>query len=214
MKRVSEGYEHADFQGQLIMRRYFIEIIKPWLLLGVSTIFTLHSILSCVLKCFLFFLSSFSFISTLDDGPFRIHCSAKLVSYFPLSPTMDRRWFILYFFPFLSLSLSAFVFDLYNVFYVQAWLSPQPIGDRVLHHVWHVLCGGAAGHQWPASGCESGSSGRKPHGQSAVTSIWLPEADQKKSQVDVCCKFHFCVLEFNYYSWFVNHRVVLSWFSI
>ena len=62
---------------------------------------------------------------------------------------------------FLSLSL----FLPLSVSSVQAGLSPQPIRDRVLHHVGHVLCGSATGHQRSASGRQGGSSGRKPHGQ-------------------------------------------------
>lgn len=53
----------------------------------------------------------------------------------------------------------------FRVLSVQVGLPPQPIRDRVLYHVRHVLCGGPVGHQWPASGCQSGSSGRKPHSQ-------------------------------------------------
>lgn len=47
----------------------------------------------------------------------------------------------------------------------QAGLPPQPLRDRVLYHIGHVLCGGTAGHQWSACGGQSSSSWRKPYGK-------------------------------------------------
>lgn len=37
--------------------------------------------------------------------------------------------------------------------FMQAGLPPESLWNGVLHHNGHVLCGGAARHQWPASGC-------------------------------------------------------------
>lgn len=36
----------------------------------------------------------------------------------------------------------------------------------MLHHVRHVLCGGAARQWWSASRCQGGSSGGKPYSES------------------------------------------------
>lgn len=37
--------------------------------------------------------------------------------------------------------------------FAQAGLPPESLRNGVLHHNGHVLRGGAARHQWPASGC-------------------------------------------------------------
>lgn len=78
------------------------------------------------------------------------------------------------------------------VLFAQAGLSPQPIRDWVLHHIRHVLCGGAVGHCRSVSGCQSGSSGRKPYGQCDFDTTLYVKTQKLKTvfhTVDLCYSF-------------------------